>query len=191
MVKNSKLKTQNSKRTLRTPTNRLQPTTMDKLMDRLFDIKEKLTDAEYKGFCEDIAEQYKTKDNAEGYCELTFPRFLPSIDVEGGQSYTYRIKIQRLIIKMNCDMSKITSLENKIEQSGSTLITRQCLTDIVGNHDQGRDLWHEYMAGHQFCITSAKHEDDDDIDGTIYAVHTSVTWLQDAHSVPLISIKML
>jgi|TARA_B110000261_G_scaffold91062_1_gene103685 hypothetical protein len=32
---------------------------MDKLMDRLFDIKEKLTDAEHKGFCEDIAEEYK------------------------------------------------------------------------------------------------------------------------------------
>jgi hypothetical protein len=160
------------------------------LMSTIDDIKLKLTDMEYKTLCDQMAELHKTNDKTEGYCELKFARFLPYIDIDAGQSYKFRIKVQRLIIKMNCDMSELTSMVNKIEQSGSYLITMSKLADIVGDHAKGRALWHEYMCGHSFVIRGEKYEDDDE-DGPISHVETSHINLQDAHSVPVISIKML
>ena len=78
---------------------------MDTLMNSIDDIKEKLTDMEYKTLCDQMAGLHKAKDTMEGCYELKFARFVSRIETRGmcvGESYTYNIKIQTLIIKTNC-----------------------------------------------------------------------------------------
>jgi hypothetical protein len=168
---------------------------MDTLMNSIDDIKEKLTDMEYKTLCDQMAVIHKAKDTMEGCYELKFARFVPRIETRGmcvGESYTYNIKIQTLIIKTNCDMFLITRMKHKIEESGSYSMNVGDLKDIVGDGVEANVLWNEYMEGHEFVTRHAKYNDDDDDDeGPIESVETSHIYLQKANSVPVISIKML
>ena len=165
---------------------------MDTLMNSIDDIKEKLTDMEYKKLCDQMLALSKAKDKTEGCCELKFARFVPRIDTNVGGHYTYHIKIQTLIINMNCDMSMITRMKHKIEESGSYSMCVDNFKHLVGDVFEGTVLWNEYMSGHDFVTRHAKYNDDDEEeDGPIESVETSHIYLQKANSVPVISIKML
>ena len=165
---------------------------MDILMNRLFDIKEKLTDAEYKGFCDDIAEQYKVKDQLNGYCELKFTRTVIRRGLDGDTAiFDYYNTVQTLIVKMETTVgnSTISTIQQRIADEGLFPLCIESLKEIVGTTRKAEVIWNEYMGGYYFVDTK-EHlfhiEDEEDT-----RISTETVLLRPATGVALISFKLL
>ena len=163
-------------------------------MNRLFDIKEKLTDAEYKGFCDDIADQYKEKNKIIGYCELKFTRQMIQREIEDDiPIFSYYTKIQTLVVKMDTTVdfdSLHATIIRRIAEEGSFPLCIHSLKDIVGTTSKAEAIWDEYCGHYLFIDTKEHQREDEDGDENSTIESTSIT-LRRATGCALISFKLL
>jgi hypothetical protein len=155
---------------------------MDTLMNSIDDIKEKLTDMEYKTLCDQMLVLSKVKKTTERMCELKFARFMPHHYIDDSETeYSYYIKTQILIIQLRCNMEEVESIQSDIEDEGSYELLLSDLKTLTGTDSFACRLWDEYMGGHLFikvdCI-------DDEL-------KPSEIRMLKATSVSLISMNML
>ena len=115
-----------------------------------------VTKEEYKS----VYEIHKAGDGWEGHCELRFPRLVPYLK-DG--AYAYIIKIQTMMIKVDCEQLKqfeawFTRMKNTIEESGSYDMTLDMFKCLVGDEDEAVKFWNEclHTVAYSVPLTSVK-----------------------------------
>jgi hypothetical protein len=77
--------------------------TMDELMNSIDNVKQKLTDEEYKGLCDQMMELRKQHNKNEGFYMASYVKVTTEIESEHAVEMVYKLEVEDRVLKLKND----------------------------------------------------------------------------------------